>query len=483
MEREKELHLRQLFETWSGEPVTNIRPLPPSGSYREYYRLSSSGYQAIGVYNADRKENIAFLEFTRHFLKKGLSVPKVYGEQLEHNVYLLQDLGNTTLFSHLASQRINGEFPRDLIPWYKKTLESLLKIQVEAGKDLNYTHCYPRDSFDKQSMMWDLNYFKYYFLKLAKIPFDEQLLEDDFHRFCDYLLEADCTHFLYRDFQARNIMLHDDEPYFIDYQGGRRGALQYDLASILYQAKANIPHEIRYELLRHYLDVLEGLMPVDQDAFIQHFYGYVLIRHMQVLGAYGFRGFFERKNHFLESIPFALKNLSWILEHANFPVELPHLFSVLKGLTESEYLQKFTPKPSMQSPLTVRIQSFSYKSGIPQDPSGHGGGFVFDCRAIHNPGRYEPYKKLTGRDPEVITFLKRKSNIDEFLAHIFSIVDPAVENYIERNFDHLMISFGCTGGQHRSVYSADCLAKHLKNKYNIEIVLAHIEQEKKGWVN
>ncbi len=484
LERFKEQHLCQLFENWSGEPATQICPLPPSGSYREYYRLSNREHQAIGVYNADRKENIAFLEFTRHFLKKGLAVPEVYAQELDQNVYLLEDLGDTTLFSHLSDRRINGVFPNELIPWYKKTLESLVELQVDAGKDLNYTHCYPRASFDKQSMMWDLNYFKYYFLKLAKVPFDEQLLEDDFHTFCDYLLQADCTHFLYRDFQARNIMLHNDRPYFIDYQGGRKGALQYDLASILYQAKANIPQEIRHELLEHYLNTLSDLMPIDQEAFIQHFYGYVLIRHMQVLGAYGFRGFFERKNHFLESIPYALNNLSWILHHANLPVETPILQGILTKLTQSEFLKKYAPKPVENSSLLVRVSSFSYKrGGIPKDPSSHGGGFVFDCRSIHNPGRYAPYKKLTGRDPEVIAFLKQKSNIDEFLTHVFSLVDSAVENYVTRNFDHLMVSFGCTGGQHRSVFCADALSKHLSNKYNIQVVLEHIEQEKKGWVN
>ena len=477
-------HLTALFESWAGEAHNTFQALPPSGSNREYYRISGPSKTAIGVYNFDEKENRAFLSFTRHFLTKDLPVPDIYGENLDKGIYLLQDLGDQTLFNFLAQNRVNGKFPDNVVDNYKKSIETLIKFQVEAGKDLDYSVCYPRDSYDKQSMLWDMNYFKYYFLKLARIHFDEQLLEKDFHTFSDYLLQENCQYFIYRDFQARNIMLKDGDPFFIDYQGGRRGALQYDLASILFQAKANIPHSVREELLNHYLDKLVGVVDVNREEFIQYFYAYVLIRQIQVLGAYGFRGFFERKAYFLESIPFAVDNLKWILSKISLPVEIPSLMSVFKQITEAKHLLKYRREEKDNKSLTVKITSFSYKKGgIPEDPSGNGGGFVFDCRAIHNPGRYAPYKKLTGRDPEVIAFLKRESKIDQFLSEAYSLVDNAVENYLERGFDHLMVNFGCTGGQHRSVYSADCMAQHLERKYRVNVKLNHIEQEKKNWVN
>lgn len=479
----KENHLTALFESWAGEKVVSFSPLPPSGSYREYFRIIGNSRRAIGVYNHDRRENEAFLSFTRHFLKKGLSVPDIYGENLDQNIYLLEDLGDLTLFNFLCEQRTNGHFPKTVVDNYKKSVEALVGFQVEASRDMDYSVCYPRSSYDKQSMMWDLNYFKYYFLKLARIHFDEQYLENDFHTFSEYLLEAECDFFVYRDFQARNIMLHNGGHYFIDYQGGRKGPLQYDLASILYQAKAKIPHGIREELLEHYLDHLQKYLPVDREKFIQHYYGYVLIRLVQVLGAYGFRGFFERKTHFLESIPFAIDNLEWVLERIIVPAPIPELLSVFHKITAAEHLRKTGDRKPENASLTVRIHSFSYKNGIPADPSGNGGGFVFDCRAIHNPGRYAPYKKLTGRDEPVKVFLKKESNIDAFLQEVYGLVDNAVENYLERGFSHLMVNFGCTGGQHRSVYSADSLAQHLAQKYGVNIELTHIEQERKGWIN
>ncbi|WNJ15912.1 phosphotransferase [Pontibacter sp. G13] len=483
MNKEKEKHLTALYTQWSGESEVRIEPLPPSGSYREYYRLRGDQGTAIGVFNADDKENRAFISFTKHFLKKGLPVPKIYGEDLDNRVYLLQDLGDKTLFSLLMEQRTNGAFPHSVLANYKMALDELVKLQVQAGKDLDYSVCYPRDSFDQQSMMWDLNYFKYYFLKLSKVPFDEQLLENDFQTYVDYLQAADRSFFLYRDFQARNIMVHEGHAYFIDYQGGRRGALQYDLASLLFQAKANIPHEIRDELLDYYIHQASQHIDIDRAEFIQFYYGYVMLRLMQVLGAYGFRGFYERKPHFLESIPFALDNLKWLLDKMDLPIEVPELMNVARYLADSESLRKhYVAKPENQE-LTVTVNSFSYKQGIPEDPSGNGGGYVFDCRAIHNPGRYAPYKKLTGRDEPVIQFLRSQSTIEEFLTNVYSMVDASVDMYLERNFSHLMVSFGCTGGQHRSVYSADSLARHLKKKFGVNVVVNHVEQERKNWIN
>ncbi len=477
----KKALLSNLFEEWAGEEADLILPLAPSGSTRVYYRLKGATKTAIGTYGSEKKENKAFVNFTNHFHKKGLPVPKIYAIDLENNCYLQEDLGSTTLFSFLLQNREG--FPPHLVEMYKKVVKKLAETQIEGGKGLNYDDCYPRAAFDKQSMLWDFNTFKYYFLKLANIPFDEQALEDDIHRFTDYLLQTDCSHFILRDFQSRNIMMRSGQPYFIDYQGGRKGALQYDLASLLYQAKANIPFEIRQELLNHYLETAEQLTSINREEFINYYYGYVLIRCIQTFGTYGFRGLYERKEHFLKSIPYAINNVKWILENVKLHVEIPELWKALESIAHTEIFQTFNLEKGNSSMLKVTINSFSYKNEIPHDNSGNGGGFVFDCRALHNPGRYQPYKKLTGRDKPVIDFLKQHSSIDTFLNNIYYIVDPAVENYVERSFTNLMISFGCTGGQHRSVYAADCMAKHLQQKFGVQVELHHIEQESKNWEN
>jgi len=319
-------------------------------------------------------------------------------------------------------------------------------------------------------MLWDLSYFKYYFLKLAKISFDEQKLEDDFQTFCDFLLQTDCNYFLYRDFQSRNIMVYENHPFFIDYQGGRKGALQYDIASLLYDAKADIPQGVRNQLLEYYIESLKKYIPVNEKEFTEYYYGYVIIRIMQALGAYGFRGFYEKKEHFLQSIPYALDNLKWLLENTTIPVKLPTLMNVLQKLSQSEGLRQLGKKVYS---LKVLITSFSYKNGIPVDDSGHGGGFVFDCRSLHNPGRYEEYKTLSGKDKEVIDFLKKEPTVYEFMNHVYGLVDKSIENYQKRGFTHLQINFGCTGGQHRSVFCANLLEEHLKMKLNVETELHH----------
>ncbi|MEI8114395.1 MAG: RNase adapter RapZ [Bacteroidia bacterium] len=468
--------LISLFESHFREEVTFFEQLPGSGSYREYARMKSPGHQVIGAFNQDVKENQAFLEFSAHFRNKSIPVPHIYAVSSDLRTYLQEDLGHTTLFDFLTKTRETEGFSLKIVEVYKKVLRELPKIQLVAGKDIDYSVCYPREAFDKQSMMWDLNYFKYYFLKLAKISFDEQALEDDFQNFSDYLLAVDNNAFLYRDFQSRNVMLKDGEVYFIDYQGGRKGALQYDLASLLYDAKANIPEAEREELLEFYLNELCQYKHVDREKFKSLFGGYVLIRIMQAMGAYGFRGFYEKKEHFLKSIPFALKNLEILLGRNTIQVQLPELFKVLKEITQSEFLKSISP---VNDRLTVRVSSFSYKRGIPADPSGNGGGFVFDCRAIHNPGKYLEYKHLTGKDPQVQEFLEEKSNIANFLAPVFSLVSNSVEVYSSRGFSHLSVSFGCTGGQHRSVYAAEKMAEYLKNNYPVTVVLQHIEQDNK----
>jgi len=467
--------LIRLFESYFKEEVTFFELLPASGSYREYVRIKSTNHQVIGAYNQDIKENRAFLEFSTHFRNKNIPVPQIYAVNSNMDCYLQEDLGNTTLFDFISTTRENEGFSTEIVEEYKKVLRELPRIQLIAGKDIDYSVCYPREAFDKQSMMWDLNYFKYYFLKLAKIPFDEQALENDFQSFSNYLLAVDNNAFLYRDFQSRNVMLKDGKVYFIDYQGGRKGALQYDLASLLYDAKANIPEANREELLEFYLDELGKYKKVEREKFKDLLGGYVLIRIMQAMGAYGFRGFYEKKEHFLKSIPFALKNLEMLLAKNTIQVKLPELLKVLKAVTESVFLKTISPSNER---LTVRISSFSYKKGIPNDPSGNGGGFVFDCRAIHNPGRYPEFKHLTGKDPQVQKFLEEKSTMRDFISTAQVLVTQSVEVYISRGFSHLCVNFGCTGGQHRSVYAAENLAEYLRNNYPVTVVLQHVEQDK-----
>jgi aminoglycoside/choline kinase family phosphotransferase len=469
---EKEKKLTGLFYNWSGIKANYFSNLLPSGSAREYYRISFKNKSAIGVFNPDKKENIAFLNFSRHFLSNGLRVPEIYNEDLKNNIYLIQDLGDETLFSFINKVRKDESFPQELTFFYKKVIEQLPRFQVIAGRHLDYSVCYPRPAFDMQSMMWDLNYFKYYFLKLAKVPFDEQHLEDDFRQLCNFLLQTEGNFFLYRDFQSRNVMIFEDQPYFIDYQGGRKGALQYDLASLLYDAKADIPQQVRIELLYYYLEAVNKILPVGEKEFIKYYYGFILIRILQAMGAYGYRGFYERKEHFLQSIPYSLNNLKWILDNISIPVKIPTLLATLNLMVESKELKKYE-RNIKSNTLTVTINSFSYYKGIPEDETGNGGGFVFDCRGINNPGRQEQFRFLTGKDKEVAEFLQAQSEIEKFLSDVYSLVDRSVDNYRERMFNHLMVSFGCTGGQHRSVYCAEQLAKHLMEKYNIKIKINH----------
>jgi aminoglycoside/choline kinase family phosphotransferase len=474
MKTELKENLGHLFKSWSGVQPKDIEPLPAHGSAREYYRITGGSRTAIGTYNEDRAENIAFLEFSRHFKKRGLAVPDIYLDNLDKNVYLEQDLGDVTLFSFLSEEREKSGFSDKIIKTYEDVVMALPEFQIKAAKNLNYDVCYPRHSFDKQSMMWDLNYFKYYFLKLAKIPFDEQKLEDDFEKLTRFLLSTERDYFLYRDFQSRNVMLVDGIPYFIDYQGGRKGALQYDIASLLYDAKADIPKEVQEHLLETYVTKLKTMIDIDRDSFLEFYYGYVFIRIMQALGAYGFRGFYERKSHFLKSVPYAIRNLEILLHTVKLPVELPALTDAWSRLIRSTFLRQLGDADLR---LIVRAQSFSYKRGIPWDEKGHGGGFVLDCRALPNPGRYPEYVNSTGNDENVIAFLKKEDDVSHFLNNVFELVDQAVMNYQKRNFTDLMIAFGCTGGQHRSVYCANQLSMYLKEKYKIDVEVRHRELE------
>jgi aminoglycoside/choline kinase family phosphotransferase len=468
--------LQELFEQHFHTPASNVQPLQGKlgGSGRNIIRLSTPQQSAIGILYNVREENAAFLEFSRHFRRHGLPVPEIYGEDLSRGAYLEEDLGNTTLFEFLSKNRTDENIAPQALEAYRKVVAELPRFQIEAGRDLNYKVCYPRASFDRQSISWDLNYFKYYFLRLAGIPFNEQALEDDFDSLTNFLLTANCDYFLYRDFQSRNILLKNGQPFFVDYQGGRKGALHYDIASLLYDAKADLPPELRQQLLDLYIEKVGGFIDLSREAFLHHYYSYVYVRILQALGAYGFRGFYERKAHFLQSVPYALKNLRWLLHNVKLPIALPTLMEAFNSMLASEKLQGLA---SEAENLTVRITSFSFHRGLPKDESGHGGGFVFDGRSLPNPGREDRFKPLTGRDAPVIDYLNQQESVHQFLASVISLVDASVSEYQRRGFKNLMVSFGCTGGQHRSVYLAEQLAKKLRGRNGVEVVVQHRELE------
>ncbi len=468
--------LKKLFERHFHAPPEHIVPLQGDlgGSGRKIVRLSNAKNTAIGILYGVREENAAFLEFSRHFRRHGLPVPEIYADDLNHGAYLEEDLGDTTLFQHLSKNRSGSNIAPEVVEAYRKVVAVLPRFQVEAGRDLNYKVCYPVASFDRQSIAWDLNYFKYYFLRLAGISFNEHALETDFDQLADFLLTAPRDFFLYRDFQSRNIMLRNGQPFFVDYQGGRKGALQYDIASLLFDAKADLPPELRQQLLDHYLDRLACFTELDREAFMRHYYAYVYIRILQALGAYGFRGFYERKAHFLQSVPYALKNIRWLLHHATLPIELPTLMAAFQSMLASEKLQGIA---SAADNLIVRIFSFSFHQGLPQDDSGNGGGFIFDGRSLPNPGREERFKQLTGRDTPVIEYLNQLESVHQFLAGVYSLIDSSIASYQQRGFKNLMVGFGCTGGQHRSVYLAEQLTKHLRHRPGVQTVLCHLNLE------
>src|SRR6266496_3411793 len=471
--------LKKLFERHFHSPVGRVQPLQGQlgGSGRNIIRLASEKVSAIGILYGVREANAAFLEFSRHFRRHGLPVPEIYAEDLDHGAYLEEDLGDTSLFELLSMNRAGENIAPQAVEAYRKVVAVLPRFQVEAGRDLNYKACYPCASFDRQSIAWDLNYFKYYFLRLAGIPFNEQALEDDFGRLTEFLLSAPSDYFLYRDFQSRNVMLRDGNPYFVDYQGGRKGALQYDIASLLYDGKADLPPQLRQELLDFYIDRLALYFPFDRAAFMEHYYAFVYIRIMQALGAYGFRGFYERKAHFLQSVPYAMKNLRWLLHNVELPIALPTLSDAFKSMLASEMLEGLAPESDH---LIVRIFSFSFHRGLPRDETGHGGGFVFDGRSLPNPGREERFKTLMGNDAPVIDYLNQQESVHQFLASVMSLVEASVSDYQRRGFKNLMVSFGCTGGQHRSVYLAEQLAKRLRSENGVEVVVRHRELENVG---
>lgn len=468
--------LSDLYIRWSGAEPQKIERLAGAGSNRQYYRITSiDGSTVIGVIGTSQDENHAFITLSKHFKSKELPVPEVYAVSDDEMCYIQSDLGTMALFDALKKGcDAGGQYDESEKKLLVKIMRLLPRIQVLGAQELDFSVCYPQPEFDETNVMFDLNYFKYCFLKPSGVDFHEVRVEEDFRKLASHLISDEGAYFMYRDFQARNIMLDGEaNPYLIDYQGGRKGPFYYDVASFLWQASACYPDDLRVELIKEYHLALGQYTKVPSlDDFTKRLNLFVFFRILQVLGAYGYRGYFERKKHFIDSIPPALNNLRAILQN-DFPY--PHLIATLRKLV-SDTPQNDKQASPLRKNLIVRVFSFSYKKGIPEDTSGNGGGYVFDCRSTHNPGRYEPYKKLTGLDEPVIRFLEDDGEILTFLESVYKLADAHVERYIQRGFTDLMFSFGCTGGQHRSVYSAQHLAEYLNRKYGIEVRLCHREQ-------
>lgn len=468
----------RLFEAYFGKKPDSIVPLPESGSARKYFRLTTENKSYIGTYHAVTQENQAFVSFARHFFKKGLAVPQVLAVSDDYSAYLQTDLGDTSLFKLVQDALNQGDFHPLLIDYYKDALNNLLKFQFIGHRDLDYSLAFPTSHFDEKAIRDDLNYFKYYFLKLhPEIVYNEAALEHDFELLTKFIAQAPSDYFMYRDFQSRNIMIHDGKPHFIDFQGGRKGPLQYDVVSLLFQVKAQIPEKVKEELLEFYLQRLETYADVKAVNFRHYYPAFVYLRLMQVLGAYGYRGLIQKKRHFIESIPFALNSLNNLSSQYDIPLSLPVLKGVFLQLGKLKTTYPIPEKKSFES-FTLNVNSFSYKKGgIPEDLSGNGGGFVFDCRPLPNPGREARYKMLTGRDKDVISYLEKHQEVDAFLDHVKAILTQSIDNYSARGFKHLMINFGCTGGQHRSVYCAELISRWLRKKYPALIInCQHREQ-------
>ncbi len=461
--------LKDLYLSYVGKDADSITELPSSGSNRRYFRLSGD-QTLIGVSGTSPEENQAFLYMARHFREKGLPVPEVYAQSDDARFYLQEDLGNMLLFDAIEKGRKSSVFDEEEKRLLHKTIRLLPRVQFVGADGFDFSRCYPQAEFNQRSILWDLNYFKYCFLKATGMDFQENCLEDDFQKMASVLLRNASATFMYRDFQSRNVMIKEGEPWLIDFQGGRKGPVYYDVASFLWQAKARYPEDLRNELLADYMDALRQYMPVDETYFLSQLRHFVLFRTLQVLGAYGFRGYFEKKPHFIQSVPFAMDNLRVLLAK-DYP-EYPYLCDILRKLTN---LKQFSDDIQKRM-LEVKIVSFAYKKGIPNDPTGNGGGFVFDCRAINNPGKYERYNHFTGLDEPVIRFLEEDGEITRFLEHVYELVDASVKRYLDRGFTNLMVCFGCTGGQHRSVYSAQHLAEHIHRKFGVKVNLIHREQ-------
>lgn len=472
------MQLEDLFERYTGIRPESSQLLAGSGSNRRYFRLSGGGLSLIGAEGTSSEENGTFIYLASHFRKKGISVPEVYAVSDDGMEYLQEDLGDLSLFDAVSHGRESGRYSDEERSLLLNAISFLPDIQFRGAEGLDFSRCTPEPEFNRRLVMADLNYFKYCFLKTTGLEFNEASLEKDFESLASSLLSEGFSSFMYRDFQARNVMLKDSVPYFIDFQGGRKGPGYYDVASFVWQARAGYPDDFRQELVDAYVDALTRYVKVDRRHFDDKLMLFVLFRTLQVLGAYGYRGNFERKEHFLKSIPFAVANLRTVVDHV--PADCQYLAALLKDLVQ---LPRFSlTQPSGRHPwpcaesLEVLVTSFSFKKGIPDDPSGNGGGYVFDCRALPNPGKIEFYRSYTGMDKEVVDFFSDKPQVPDFLSAAYRLADAHLERFLERGFTHMMISFGCTGGQHRSVYCAEKMASHLKEKYGVKVKLLHREQ-------
>jgi aminoglycoside/choline kinase family phosphotransferase len=469
----------QLFEQLLATKADRIEKIPQSGSDRVYFRIYAGSKTYIATYNTHQKETATFIYFSKHFKAAGLSVPQILGVNENNTLYIQEDMGTASLLNELEARGHNDE----VYQLFQKSLSELARIQILGDKGLNYDYCLTAKEFGKQAIMSDLLYFKYYFLDTLQLPYDKQAMLDDFDALSTYLTRTENKYFMFRDFQSRNIIVKNEAVHFIDYQGGMKGALQYDVASLLWQAKAELSEEWKKNLLNYYMDQVDALLekPIDRITFVSQYNGYVLIRLLQVLGAYGFRGLFERKAHFLSSIPLALNNLQFFIEHERVGIITPEFDRVLRLVVDEQMINRFkAPQANEKTPLVIEINSFSYKKGIPNDPTENGGGFMFDMRGILNPGRFDEYKKLTGQEKPVQDFLQQRTMMGKYLNSVWDLIDITVENYLSRDFDHLMINFGCTGGQHRSVYAAEQTARHLRNKYKVKVNLTHTNSA--NWV-
>lgn len=465
--------LKTLFESYTGLIPEDIAELPSSGSNRRYFRIKSGSVQLIGVIGTSLRENKVFIGLDRHFMEKGIPVPKVLAVSEDCRAYLQEDLGEKTLFDMLAPGREKGEYSPDEKAMLRQAIAELPRLQFLGAEGLDWGKDCLYPSMDGRMIDFDLNYFKYCFLKASGLEFDEVALQEDFERLKSSLLKIESKAFMHRDFQARNIMMHGGRPWIIDFQGGRRGPIYYDVASFVYQARSRFPESLKQELLKTYLGALQSYRPIEEKQFMEELRLFVLFRTLQVLGAYGFRGYFEKKPHFIASVPYAMENLRTLLE-TPFS-EYPYLNGILDALSRlPQFNRQEDPK---EEGLLVHIYSFSYKKGIPADSSPNGGGYVFDCRSIHNPGRYPCYRQLSGMDEEVIRFLEENGEAAVFLESVFKLADAHVKRYLERNFTHLQICFGCTGGRHRSVYCAEQLAAHLAKNFNVKVLLTHREMK------
>jgi aminoglycoside/choline kinase family phosphotransferase len=468
----------KLFAAYSNASISSIDKLPQAGSERHYFRLHTEAGNYIATYGANLQENETFIYFSNHFAEKKLSTAVIFCISDDKSIYIQEDFGNISLLDKLEELGYTPE----VYSLYQQSLQQLALLQIKGHEGLDYSKCLTNASFGKEAIMADLLYFKYYFLDALRKPYDKQKLIKDFEALSKYLAHTEYKYFMFRDFQSRNIMVDEEGAvHFIDYQGGMKGAPQYDVASLLWQAKANLPDEWKQQLLEDYMAAFEKIIdqPIDKDIFRSQYNGYVLIRLLQVLGAYGFRGLFERKAHFLTSIPLALQNLKWFINNQSIGIAVPEFKKVLELCISDEVIQEFTPiQATTDTPLLVTIQSFSFiQNGYPVDESANGGGFVFDMRGILNPGRFSPYKHLSGLDKPVKDFLEQQTKMPDFLNGVYSIIDISVADYINRGFEHLCINFGCTGGQHRSVYAAEAIARHLRNKFKVKIELGHLNKE------